>query len=185
MVNEQAGCFKERRDVLILQADVSDTAATVKTSLTLPDSPLLIILGPMISDQRWMVSIEGQVVCEGALSALGLAVVFTSYYNFNLQYQDHAACTLEFIQRSRVRINPERGTKARQGKVTIKKSGKMVHKKVTSLNPHVCTLLRKLMDFEWDFASVLPMDVLKERSCPMCLPQRYDALMTRDPASFP
>ncbi|XP_037643652.1 uncharacterized protein LOC119498678 [Sebastes umbrosus] len=32
-------------------------------------------------------------------------------HNFNLQYQDHAACTLEFIQRSCVGINPERGTK--------------------------------------------------------------------------
>ncbi|XP_056295360.1 uncharacterized protein LOC130209618 isoform X2 [Pseudoliparis swirei] len=142
--------FKEQRDALILLADVSDTAATVKTSLALPDSPRLIILGPMIPDQRWMVSIEGHVVCEGATFVLGLAVVFACYYNFNLQYQDLAACTLEFIQ-SCVGINPERGTKARQGKVTSKKSGRMVQKKATSLNPHVCTLLRKLMDFEWDF----------------------------------
>ncbi|KAF7648241.1 hypothetical protein LDENG_00160070 [Lucifuga dentata] len=143
--------FKETKDALILEADVSATAATVKTSLTLPDSPRLIILGPVISDQRWMVSIEGQVVCEGASFVLGLAVLFTCYYNFNLQYQDQASCTLEFIQRSCVGINPERGTKARQRKVTSKKSGRMVQKKVASLNPHVCTLIRKLMDFEWDF----------------------------------
>ncbi|KAK9533075.1 hypothetical protein VZT92_010424 [Zoarces viviparus] len=105
----------------------------------------------MIPDQRWMVSIEGHVVCEGASFVLGFAVVFTWYYNFNLQYQDQAACTLELLQRSCVEINPERGTKAHQGKVTSKKSGRMLQKKVTSLNPHVCTLLRKLMDFEWDF----------------------------------
>ncbi|XP_041839467.1 uncharacterized protein LOC121638641 [Melanotaenia boesemani] len=143
--------FKERRDALILHADVSVTAATAKASLALPDSPHLILLDPLTSDQRWMVSIEGQVVCEGASFVMGLAVVFTCFYNFNLQYQDEAACILEFIQRSCVGINPERGTKARHGKVTSKKSGKMVQKKVTSLNPHVCTLLRKLMDFEWDF----------------------------------
>lgn len=53
-----------------------------------------------------------------------------------------------------VGINPERGTKAQHGKATSKKRGKMVQKKVTSLNPHVCTLLRKLMDFEWDFVWV-------------------------------
>ncbi len=45
---------------------------------------------PLISDQRWMVSIESQAMCGGASFVLGLAVVFMCYYNFNLQYQDEA-----------------------------------------------------------------------------------------------
>lgn len=49
--------------------------------------------------QHWMLSAEKEVLCERTSSVLGLAVLFASYYNFNLQYQHDAACTLEFIQR--------------------------------------------------------------------------------------
>lgn len=31
--------------------------------------------------------------------SMGLAAVFAIYYIFNFQYQEEAACTLEFIQR--------------------------------------------------------------------------------------
>lgn len=58
------------------------------------------------TNQRWMLSIEKEVLCEGTSFVLGLAVVFSSYDNFNLQYQHDAACTLEFIQRS------DQGTKS-------------------------------------------------------------------------
>lgn len=60
-------------------------------------NPKLFVSG---DTRHWMLSIEGQVVCEGTTFVSGLAVLFASYYNFNLQYQDEAACTLEFIQRS-------------------------------------------------------------------------------------
>lgn len=48
-----------------------------------------------------MLSVEGQVVCEGEQPNIvsGLAALFASFYNFNLQYQKEAACSLEFIQR--------------------------------------------------------------------------------------
>ncbi len=44
---------------------------------------------------------EGQVECEGAQPNFvsGLAALFASFYNFNLQYQEEAACSLEFVQR--------------------------------------------------------------------------------------
>ncbi|KAJ4947544.1 hypothetical protein JOQ06_009579 [Pogonophryne albipinna] len=48
-------------------------------------------------------------------------------------------------------INPERGTKAAQGKVVSKKSGRIVQKKSATVNTHVSVLIKKLMDFEWDF----------------------------------
>ena len=49
--------------------------------------------------QRWMLSIEKEVLCEGTSFMVGLAVLFASYYNFNLVYEPTAASTLEFIQR--------------------------------------------------------------------------------------
>lgn len=55
--------------------------------------------GPMTQANNWMISIEEEVLCEGTSFSFGLAVLFSSYYIFNLQYQHDAACTLEFIQR--------------------------------------------------------------------------------------
>ncbi|XP_026115524.1 uncharacterized protein LOC113094085 isoform X2 [Carassius auratus] len=71
--------------------------------------------GQSLSNQLWMLSLEGQIVCEGAQPNFitGLAALFASY-NFNLQYQEEASCTLEFVQRRFVDINPERGPKAKK-----------------------------------------------------------------------
>ncbi|KAJ8369331.1 hypothetical protein SKAU_G00093590 [Synaphobranchus kaupii] len=147
--------FKEKSDALFIQADVSATPADIERTFPLPDSPRLIVLGDMLmTTQKWMLSIEGQVVCEAQSSTAtfvsGIAAVFASFYNFNLQYQEEAECTLKFIQRSFLGINPERGSKARHRKVISKKSGRMVQKKPETMNPHVCSLLRKLVDFEWN-----------------------------------
>lgn len=48
-----------------------------------------------------MVSLEGHIICEGIQPTFltGLAALFSTFYNFILQYQEEAACTLEFIQR--------------------------------------------------------------------------------------
>lgn len=53
------------------------------------------------STGRWMITLEGRVISEGGTPTFltGLAAVFAIYYVFNLQYQDEAVCTLEFIQR--------------------------------------------------------------------------------------
>ncbi|MEQ2264012.1 hypothetical protein XENORESO_017321, partial [Xenotaenia resolanae] len=71
----------------------------------------------------WRIALEGRVISEGITPtvATGLAAVFAIYYILNLQYQDEAACTLEFIQRCFIGINPERGTKAKRGKIVSKK----------------------------------------------------------------
>ncbi|XP_042609737.1 uncharacterized protein LOC109084889 [Cyprinus carpio] len=142
--------FKEKLDGVFLQADEFATPSDVQQSLHLPESPCLIFLGQSLSNQRWMLSLEGQVVCEGAQPNFitGLAALFASFYNFNLQYQEEAACTLEFVQRRFVDINPECGSKAKKGKVTSKKS---VQKNNTTVSPPVSSLLRKLADFEWNF----------------------------------
>uniref|UniRef100_A0A8C4TBA5 Uncharacterized protein n=1 Tax=Erpetoichthys calabaricus TaxID=27687 RepID=A0A8C4TBA5_ERPCA len=141
--------FKECGNSLLSILKPTDIQGT----LNLPGSPRLIIFGQTLSNQRWMVSIEGRVVCEGTQPSFvsGLAAVFASYYNFNLQYQEEAACTLEFVQRRFIDINPERGSKTKQGKLISKKTGQVVQKKKSTVNPHVSSLLSKLMDFEWNF----------------------------------
>ncbi|XP_058477704.1 uncharacterized protein LOC131448912 [Solea solea] len=147
--------FDERTEGLILLTDMSSTAADVERTLTLPTSPRLILMvaGDGVTLGHWMISIESQVICEGIQKTFisGLAAVFATYYVFNLQYQEEAARTLEFVQRRLIGINPERGRKTSQGKVVSKKTGKLVHKKATTVNPHVATLLKNLMDFEWGF----------------------------------
>uniref|UniRef100_A0A1A8MA73 Uncharacterized protein n=1 Tax=Nothobranchius pienaari TaxID=704102 RepID=A0A1A8MA73_9TELE len=77
------------------------TAADVETSLSLPASPRLILSGNEQKLSGWMVSAEGHVIFEGVLPTFstGLAAVFATFYIFNLQYQDEAAKTLEFVQR--------------------------------------------------------------------------------------
>ncbi|KAI4881779.1 hypothetical protein NFI96_011478 [Prochilodus magdalenae] len=54
-----------------------------------------------LGGQKWMVGIEGHVICEGVQPTFssGLAALFACYYNFNLQYQEDATFTLEFMQR--------------------------------------------------------------------------------------
>lgn len=48
--------------------------------------------GDPLTCAHWMASIEGKVVCEGSQPTL-------LHDLFNLDYQEQAACTLEFIQR--------------------------------------------------------------------------------------
>ncbi len=49
----------------------------------------------------WMITLEVRVISEGITPTVltGLAAVFAIYYMLNLQYQEEAACTLEFIQK--------------------------------------------------------------------------------------
>lgn len=58
----------------------------------------------MWSANKWMLSIEGRVVIPGIPDEIpdfttALAVLFTSFYVFNIEYQVEAVTTLEFVQR--------------------------------------------------------------------------------------
>uniref|UniRef100_A0A3B1JNM8 Uncharacterized protein n=1 Tax=Astyanax mexicanus TaxID=7994 RepID=A0A3B1JNM8_ASTMX len=143
--------FKEHSEALILQATA--TPADVEESV-LPDSPRLIV-SETLTSANWMMSIEGQVVLSSQPNfAAGLAALFASFYNFNLEYQKEASCTLEFIQRCFVGINPTTGSKTSTEQVLSKRSAKVVEKKKHSMNVKVCSLLRKLIDFDWLCMSV-------------------------------
>ncbi|GAA6082054.1 uncharacterized protein LOC113045763 [Tachysurus ichikawai] len=154
LIQLQMAYFDERIEGLILCADISPTAADVEHTLTRRASPRLILLvaGDEVTLGGWMINIENNIICEAIHQSFirGLAAVFTTYYVFNLQYQEEAARTLEFVQRCLIGVNPERGTKASRVKVS-KKTGKLVQKKAATVNPHVATLIKNLMDFEWGF----------------------------------
>ncbi|XP_041866818.1 uncharacterized protein LOC121655942 [Melanotaenia boesemani] len=140
--------FRETPESLILQADTLATPADVERTLRIPDSPRLIVLGEVLTANDWMLTIEGQVVLPPNTNFVaGMAALFSSYYNFNLVYQEQASCTLEFIQRCFLGINPSRGTKTERQ--VGQKSGKVQEKRNNTVNLRVSSLLRRLMDFEW------------------------------------
>ncbi|KAG5269134.1 hypothetical protein AALO_G00198650 [Alosa alosa] len=76
---------------------------------SLPVTPRLILLGERQGNhQKWMVGIESLIVCEGSNLATfltGIVTCFSTFYILNLQYQEEAACTLEFFQRKRPTID--------------------------------------------------------------------------------
>ncbi|MEQ2248569.1 hypothetical protein ILYODFUR_020366 [Ilyodon furcidens] len=152
--------FGESTDGLMIFADAFVTPPDVKMNFTVPASPRLILLGDQIHTLcKWMISIESHVICQSIQPTFqsGLAAFFAVFYVFNLQYQDEASHTLEFIQRRFICIHSERGSKATHGKVMSKRTGKVVHKRPATVNPHVATLLKNLLDFEWDFRVPLPL----------------------------
>ncbi|KAL7874351.1 hypothetical protein SRHO_G00053210 [Serrasalmus rhombeus] len=95
--------FEESIEGLVLFENSFATAADLESMLTLPATPRLLLLGEKTSGriELWMVILEGHIICEGIQPTFltGLGAVFSTFYNFNLQYQEEAACTLEFIQR--------------------------------------------------------------------------------------
>ncbi|RXN15703.1 hypothetical protein ROHU_027865 [Labeo rohita] len=80
----------------------TSTQADIEAQISLPSTPRLIMLGESIlGAEKCMLSIEGRVVLQ--LSDVSdftsaLAVLFGSYYVFNIEYPEEATTTLEFIQ---------------------------------------------------------------------------------------
>ncbi|KAL1253607.1 hypothetical protein QQF64_015836 [Cirrhinus molitorella] len=97
--------FGENLTGQVFCTDVCATEADTETTLTVPASPRLILLVSggtwQVTIKHWMITLEGCVISEGITPnfLMGLAAVFAIYYMLNLQYQEEAACTLEFIQR--------------------------------------------------------------------------------------
>ncbi|KAI4892803.1 hypothetical protein NFI96_017235, partial [Prochilodus magdalenae] len=80
---------------------VAATAADIQRTAALPDSPRLIIQGDKMNPEKWMQSVEGKLVLGSSSDTFfeDLAALFAIYYTFNLEYQEGAASTMEFIQR--------------------------------------------------------------------------------------
>ncbi|KAJ8263740.1 hypothetical protein GJAV_G00140760 [Gymnothorax javanicus] len=70
----------------------------------------------------------------------GVAAVFASYYVFSLEYPVYGSCTMEFLQRCFLGINPERGSKSK------KRHNGCIDAQAST--PH-----RKLVGFEWSTSS--------------------------------
>uniref|UniRef100_A0A8C2FGN5 Uncharacterized protein n=1 Tax=Cyprinus carpio TaxID=7962 RepID=A0A8C2FGN5_CYPCA len=139
--------FREAMESLFILADVTATQADIEAQQGIPDTPRLIMLGHSImTASKWMLSIEGNIILTLDSSdtfITAFAVIFASYYIFNIEYQESAACTLELVQRFLVRINPE------DGNGVSKRIKRVVQRKVTAINPHFSSFIRSLMEFEW------------------------------------
>ncbi|XP_073791160.1 uncharacterized protein isoform X1 [Danio rerio] len=145
--------FLEKDDSIFILADQTATKTSIEKDMNLPATPRLIMLGhTFLSSTKWMVSIEGKVayVLDEHLGfADALSVFFACFYVFNLEYQEPACATLEFIQRFFARINPEDGTKCTATTGVSRKTGEVVKRKATSINNRVSSFLCQLTEFEW------------------------------------
>ncbi|XP_054587146.1 sterile alpha motif domain-containing protein 3 [Nothobranchius furzeri] len=145
--------FKEAEDALFILADVTTTPADAEEQFVLPSTPRLIALGDtMWSANKWMLSIEGRVVIP-LLPPIpdfttALAVLFASFYVFNIEYQVEAVTTLEFVQRFLARINPN-SIKCTAKVQTSRKTGRTVKRKTTDINPRVVSFMNAFSAFDW------------------------------------
>ncbi|XP_034549947.1 uncharacterized protein LOC117820325 [Notolabrus celidotus] len=135
---------------------MSASAADVERTLTLPASPRLILLvaGDRVTIGRWMISIESHVICEGNQPSFitGLAAIFSTYYVFNLQYQDEAARILEFVQRRLIGINPERGQRPTRGRRFPRRVGSWCRRRQQRFISDNVTLIRDVLELSGSLA---------------------------------
>uniref|UniRef100_A0A8C2BC44 Uncharacterized protein n=1 Tax=Cyprinus carpio TaxID=7962 RepID=A0A8C2BC44_CYPCA len=88
--------FKEKEDALFLLADVTFKIYFYGTMMVSVTGDSVFIA------KKWMLTMEGRVIMEQPELTdfqSALAILFGCYYVFNVQYQEEAMNTLEFIQR--------------------------------------------------------------------------------------
>ncbi|XP_030295267.1 uncharacterized protein LOC115595218 isoform X1 [Sparus aurata] len=144
--------FEEQEESPFLLADVTTTPADAEAQLSLPITPRIIMLGETIlTANKWMLSIEGRVVIPPAARLADFTTALAALaccYVFNLEYQVEASTTLEFVQRFLVRINPD-STKCSAKEQTSRKTGRVVKRKTSYMNPHVISFIRDFTEFSW------------------------------------
>ncbi|KAK4317467.1 hypothetical protein Pmani_011468 [Petrolisthes manimaculis] len=131
--------FQEKEESLCLL--VESSATKEKCERILPQTPCLIAFGESwLTSTRFILGVYGTVVCDHIPNFLvGLAMMFASYYNFNICYPLEAAATLEFIQRGLVGMNPDNGSK-----IQIKKN----RKRHCTIHPKVLSFFNRVVDIE-------------------------------------
>ncbi|XP_059415527.1 uncharacterized protein zgc:113210 [Carassius carassius] len=148
--------FKEKDNAVFILADENSTKTSIENEMSLPATPRLIMLGEtLLTSSKWFVSIEGRVthsIDDQLDFAAALSVFFGCFYVFNIEYEESASTTLEFIQRFFVRINPE-GTKCTSKSGTSRRTGSAVQRKPQNFNTRVATFMQRLSEFEWKTTS--------------------------------
>ncbi|XP_049912396.1 uncharacterized protein LOC126397561 [Epinephelus moara] len=100
----------------------------------LPSTPCIII----VDEGRYKLSVDEVTVNKNISCPLvAVSCMFSLFYVLNIKYPKEAALTLEFIQRSLLGINPERGSKSE------KKGAKQYH-----ISPKLLRFLSDLNDFQ-------------------------------------
>ncbi|XP_067659572.1 uncharacterized protein [Haliotis asinina] len=127
------------RKSLFLVTDVTSTPETLEAMDT-PENPMMIVHGDsVLAGQHYTVMCDHLVISPRLNSFIdAFAMLFASFYVFNIEYQTGSAVTLEFIQRCFVRLNPEKGSKGCKEK-----------RKKTVMSAKVLKLINELADFEW------------------------------------
>ncbi|KAK7896752.1 hypothetical protein WMY93_022077 [Mugilogobius chulae] len=112
-------------------------------------------LGSYFVQLHQKVSLEGTIISEGIQPTfgMGLAIIFSTFYNFNLQYQEeafHVGVHSKALHRNQSRKG-QQGQKRRDRLQENWESDSKKFSESTSLHP-----AEKLRDFECDFNVELP-----------------------------
>ncbi|CAL1272192.1 unnamed protein product [Larinioides sclopetarius] len=107
--------------------------------MDLPSTPCLICYGEDATNAKaFKLYIDGTAAIEIIRNISdGFALMFASYYCFNIYNPKSASTTLEFVQRYLLGINPNRGSKKNPGL-----------KKQEILNSKILNLVNKISEHE-------------------------------------
>lgn len=148
--------FKEKDNSVFILVDETSTKTSIENEISLPATPRLIMLGDtLLTSSKWFISIEGKVthsIDDQLDFTAALSVFFGCFYVFNIEYEESASATLEFLQRFFVRINPE-GSKCTSKSGTSRRTGTAVQRKTQNFNTRVATFMQRLSEFEWKTSS--------------------------------
>ncbi|XP_047445827.1 uncharacterized protein LOC125010923 [Mugil cephalus] len=132
--------FKEDRARMFHVVDRTCIAVEVDRE-HLPPTPCIVVCGESpLSATAFMVAADQEVMMDNLKSFTDALVgMFMCFYIFNMHYPVELGATMEFLQRSIFKINPDKGSKVeRQEK-----------KKSNAVNPKVLTLINRIAEFEW------------------------------------
>ncbi|XP_064474140.1 uncharacterized protein LOC135388492 [Ornithodoros turicata] len=129
--------LKEPQDAVILAREEFSTVRDIENSL-LPVTPRIIALGDSPWADSFMITVDHTVVVDHVphfITAVG--VWFSLHYVLNLVYAEESQAFAEFLQRTFLGINPDRGSRAQK-------------RQKTPVNKKVLRLVDKLSTFEWN-----------------------------------
>ncbi|XP_042144193.1 uncharacterized protein LOC121048194 [Ixodes scapularis] len=132
-----AAWFGEHPHGILQTREACLTSDEIERRPDAPLSPCIIAAGDDIwSPEEYMLLLDGHVVATAPEFDVALRMLFASYFSFHICYAQEVSSTLEFIQRALFGINPDRGSKGKNGR--------------TQVNKRVLNLFQRITESQWN-----------------------------------